>query len=411
MVFLDVSPLRYRNFRFLYLSQLVSLFGSQMTMVTIPFQVYSLTGSTFQTGLVSAVELICLISTALWGGALADKFDRRVIIVRSELLMMSMVLMLAVNAWFDQPYLWLIYVFAGLISAINGFHRPAFEALTPHMVPKHAVSKISSLLAIKFLSASLAGPTIAGFLVASAGALVTYVIDATSFAFSMILLMRITGSFAARKEDDAQSLSMIAQIVDGGRYLLTRKDILGSYVIDFFAMVFCMPQVLFPAFAAQHNMTSWLGTLYTSIALGGLCASLVSRWTSRIKRLGVAIFAAASGWAIAVLVAGLVPNFFVLLGCLLFAGIFDSYSGIFRMTMWNESLSDHYRGRIAGFSMLSYTSGPLLGNTVMGFLGDLLGLHRALAVGASVSIVAMLITTWWCSAFWRYRSADNPSTT
>ncbi len=404
MVFVDLRPLKFRNFRFLFFSQLVSMLGSQMTLVTLPFQIYSLTHSTFQTGLVSAIELVCLLCTALWGGAIADKFDRRAIIVRSELLMMVLVLILAINAWLPEPYLWPIYVLAGAISAINGFHRPAFEALTPLMVPKSEVSKISSLMSIKFLSASLVGPTLAGLLASSVGPLLTYLIDASSFVLSIILLLQITISFQPTKEQQSQSGSLITQIIDGGRYLLTRKDILASYLIDFFAMVFCMPQVLFPAFAEYYNKSKWLGSLYTSIALGGLLASLLSRWTTNVKRLGIGIAVAASGWSLSILSAGLSRTFVMVLVGLFFAGICDSYSGIFRMTMWNESLSDHYRGRVAGFAMLSFTSGPLLGNTVMGFLGDLVGLHTALTIGASVSLMAISISLFCWPTFWRYRS-------
>ena len=149
MVLLDISPLRIRNFRFLYLSQFISLLGSQMTVVTIPFQIFGLTNSTFQTGLVSAIELVCLVATALLGGVIADKFDRRKIIVRSELIMMCLVVLLMVNSLLPEPSLWLIYVLAGIISGVNGFHRPAFEALTPTIVAKHDLPKVSSLMSLK----------------------------------------------------------------------------------------------------------------------------------------------------------------------------------------------------------------------------------------------------------------------
>lgn len=185
MVFVDLSPLKYPNFRRLFFAQLISMLGSQMTMVTIPFQVYALTKSTFQTGLVSAVELVCLIATALWGGAIADKVDRRKIIIVSEIAMMALVLIMAANTFFGSPSLWLIYGLAGLISGINGFHRPAFEALTPVLVPKNEIAKVSSLLSFKFVAASLIGPTIAGFLVTSVGPFLTYVIDACSFLISL----------------------------------------------------------------------------------------------------------------------------------------------------------------------------------------------------------------------------------
>lgn len=405
MVLLDISPLQIRNFRFLYLSQFISLLGSQMTVVTIPFQIFGLTNSTFQTGLVSAIELVCLVATALLGGVIADKFDRRKIIVRSELIMMCLVVLLMVNSLLPEPSLWLIYVLAGIISGVNGFHRPAFEALTPTIVAKHDLPKVSSLMSLKFVSASLVGPTLAGFLVASIGSLWTYLIDASSFMISIALLSRL----ALEKSDHtagAQKIgSVFREIIEGARYVYSRKDILASYIIDFFAMVFCMPQVLFPAFAKFYGKEQWLGTLYASVAFGGLAASLVSRWATKIDRLGVGIFCAAGGWAFSILLVGISGSFWMLPIGLFLAGLCDCYSGLFRTTMWNESLPDTHRGRIASFGMISYTSGPLLGNTFMGFFGDFLGLHKALIFGGTISIVAMSIVMFFLPAFWAYRSS------
>jgi MFS family permease len=407
MVLIDISPLKHANFRRLYFSQLISMLGSQMTMITIPFQVYALTKSTFQTGLVSAVELICLISTALLGGVLADKLDRRKIIVVAEIAMMIVVSALALNACANSPLLWLIYVLAGLSAAINGFHRPAFESLTPLLVPYGDLGKVSSLISFKVVTASLLGPTIAGFLVASCGPIYTYWIDALSFSISLIFLMRIKISSFVKDSSKPNSQSLLKEVADGGRYIYSRKDILGSYVIDFCAMVFCMPQVLFPAFAQFYGMNSWLGTLYFSVALGGVVATLFSGWTNIIKRLGVAISCAAMGWAFAIFCIGVIPSFWALPFGLFLAGAFDGYSGIFRMTMWNESISNDYRGRLASFSMLSYTSGPLLGNTLMGFLGDFVGLHQALALGSTISLLVMAIILLYLPAYWNYRSLSQ----
>ena len=171
-------------------------------------------------------------------------------------------------------------------------------------------------------------------------------------------------------------------------------------------MVFCMPQVLFPAFAESYQMSIWLGALYTSIALGALFSTLISRWTNFIKRLGVAIAFSASGWALSIFFVGMTPFFWALPVGLFFAGLFDGYSAIFRMTMWNESIPDLYCGRIASFGMLSYTSGPLLGNTLMGFLVEVLGLHQALRLGGALSLFAIMSVLFFLPAFLKYYSAD-----
>ncbi len=406
MVFIDLKPLVTNpNFRRLYISQLISMLGSQMTMITVPFQIYGLTKSTFETGLVSAIELICLVATALWGGALADKFNRRRIIIVSELAMLAVILLMAINASAQSPSLWLIYILAGVSSALNGLHRPALEALTPQLVAQSDMSKVSSLISAKYVTATLVGPTAAGYLVATIGPSITYLIDASSFVISLIFLLRITVQLSESAKE-RQKHSLIKEVTAGARYIYTRKDVLASYLVDFFAMVFCMPQVLFPAFAQRYDITPLLGMLYMSVALGGVLATLISKWTSSIKRLGIAIAYSATGWAFSIFCVGFIPALSVLFIGFFVAGVFDTYSGIFRLTMWNESIPESYRGRIAGFSMLSYTSGPLLGNTLMGFLGDSVGLHQALALGGSVSLVAIGLVTFLLPEFRNYRSSS-----
>ncbi len=407
MVFIDIRPLKNNaNFRKLYLSQLISMMGSQMTMITIPFQIYALTGSTFETGIVSAVELICLVATALWGGVIADRFNRRRIIIWAELAMMAVICLMAINAACSAPSLWLIYLLAGVSSALSGLHRPALEALTPQLVEKDDLSKISSLISAKYVTASLVGPAFAGYLVVLFGPLVTYLLDASSFALSLLFLLSISVKLQEEKRLQTD-VSLFKEIGEGARYVYSRKDVLASYLVDFFAMVFCMPHVLFPAFAKLYDMNEWLGTLYMTTALGGVVATLFSGWTPKVKSLGLAIALAASGWAFSICSAGFIPLFGMLFVGFFAAGMCDTYSGIFRMTMWNESISENYRGRIASFAMLSYMSGPLLGNTVMGFLGETIGLHAALATGGAISLLSIAFVLILMPQFRSYQSPGS----
>jgi len=411
MAFINFSLLKQKDFCCLYLSQFISLFGSQMTMITIPFQVYNLTGSTFQTGLVSVIELLCLLSTVIWGGVLADKLDRRKIIINSEWSMIGLVGLLAVNALLPAPFLAAIYVMAGLLAAVSGFHRPAFEALTPLLVPKEKLSQVSPLLSFKYTIAAIAGPALAGILVAQIGPFCTYGCNILTFLVSLSLLLRISQrSFKEETTEGAKESSWLKEISGGVKYLYTRRDLLGSYMVDFCAMVFCMPQVLFPAFAQKYDHNEWLGALYMSVALGSMTAALVSGWTPKIQRHGVAISCAAFGWAFFICNVSWFPYFWAIPVCLFCAGICDCYSGIFRSTMWNESIPDQYRGRLSSFNMLSYMSGPLLGNAVIGFLGDRLGLHEALAWGGATSICLVILTAWFLPDFWSYRSDRSVET-
>lgn len=402
---LSLGPLRHRDFRHLYFSQLVSVIGSQMTMVTVPFQVYRLTQSTFQTGLISATELVCLTLCCMWGGVVADRYDRRKIIIISEKIMLGLVAILAVNSLLPNPSLILIYIVAGLLAAIGGFHRPAFEALAPMLLPKKELPNLSTLSSFTYVSGSLIGPTVAGFFVASAGPFYTYVIDFLSFAISLQLLSRIDAQKMLKSASEAaENTPWIQSVKEGALYLWSRKDLLGSYVIDWFAMVFCMPQVLFPAFANLYSKNEYLGTLYMSVGLGSLVATLLSGWTGKVIHLGRAITFAALGWGLSIFTVGMGSSFWVIPIGLFCAGLCDSYSGIFRITMWNQSIPSTYRGRIASFGMLSYMSGPLLGNSIIGFLGDFLGLHEALRAGSLLSMAAVATAVGLLPAFWRYKS-------
>jgi MFS family permease len=407
-MFLNIRPLKNSEFRKLYLGQMISLIGTQMTIVTIPFQVYALTKSTAQTGLISLIEFVCLIATVFWGGALADNFDRRRLLIISEVILAALIATLVFNSLLPQgPSLIVIYIAAGLIAAFGGIHQPAYEALTPQLVKPEEMALISPLIMFKSIFAALIGPALAGLLLSSFGAVFTYTCDVSSFVLSLLLLFKIklpSLSQKEKEEQDAQRPSVLKDILEALLFLKSRKDILGSYLVDFFAMVFCMPQVLFPAFAAHYHQERFLGMLYGAVALGSFMISLLSGWTAQVKRLGIGIACAATGWALSIGMAGTLRGFWFIPIALFLAGACDGLSAIFRMTLWNESIPLRMRGRIASFGMISYMSGPLLGNSIMGLLADRVGLHQSLALGSLVSFTLVILVSFIFPQFRSYRS-------
>lgn len=400
---IDLSPLKSPNFRRLFLGQLISAFGSQMTAVIIPFQVYFLTQSVLWTGLISGVEFIFLFVSSLIGGVLADRFDKRRVLLFAEAILCAIPVGLAINVALPVPSLTVIFLLAGFSSFMNGLHRPALEALTPRLVNPEDLAKVSALSPMRHILTTILSPLIGGVLIVSIGPAFTYLLDALSFLISLLFLLSIKYKGTTDTTYHKVTLkSFIGELIEGKKFLQSRPDILGSYVNDFIAMVFCNPVALFPALATAFDRVDSLGLLYALPSTGALFMTVFSRWTLDIRRCGVFIIVAASSWALAMLWVGMAPKFWYILLGLLFAGYFDMMSGVFRMTIWNETIPETVRGRMAGFEMLSYMSGPLLGNTLLGFLADIYGIQSTLALGSLIALICLVSFNLWRPQLWKF---------
>jgi len=383
-MFIDLSPFRHKNFRRLFFGQLISAFGTQMTAVVVPFQIFLITQSTFYTGLISGVEFIFIFFSSLLGGVLADRFEKRKILIWAEIGLSIVPLGFAVNALFANPNIWVIFILAAIASFLGGIHRPALEALTPRLVPQSEIAKISALSPMRHILTTILSPMIGGFAMVAIGAFYTYLFDAVSFFISLLFLLGVNYKKLEGNEAERPPKSIVGEIVEGYRYIKSRKEIFGSYASDFIVMVLCNPVALYPALAAAFQKEESVGMLYAFPSLGAFLMTLTSRWTLSCRRYGVFIISAAALWSLSLTFVGLVPSFNWILVGLLCAGCFDMVSGVFRMTLWNETIPESIRGRIAGFEMLSYMSGPLLGNALLGFLADVIGIQVALFLGSGV---------------------------
>lgn len=399
-MFINLSPLKRRNFRYAFIGEFVSSFGSQLTMVAIPFQVYQLTHSTFHTGLVSLVELVCLLTTLFWGGIWADTKEKRKLLIFSDLFLMLSTFILFCNTYWWGANVGIIYLGAAMNAAFGGIQRPVMQAIGPLLVAKEEVAIMTPVSTLSKVITSVIGPASAGFLMAKYGASITYGIDFFTFLISLFCLFQL--SKFPPSEQNAQKKSFFSSIAEGFHYVKSHEELVGTYVIDFFAMVFCMPYALFPALAEFYQKKEWVGTLYMLPAIGALLFSLFSRWTEKVKRQGRAVTFAASLWAVSIAFIGLSDSFIFLVVGLFFAGFFDMVSGNFRLTIWNTSIPENYRGRLASFETLSYMSGPLLGNAISGFSAEKFGLHQALLIGGSVSIILIAVSSYRLKKFWRY---------
>jgi MFS family permease len=401
---IDVGPLRrHRDFRLLFAGQAVSFFGSMVTYVAIPYQVFQLTGSSLLVGLLGLAELAPLIVTALVGGALADAVDRRRMVRLAELGLSLAAGVLLVNALLPEQQVWLLFVVASAMAALDGIQRPSLDALTPRLVERHELPAAGALDSFRGNIGMIAGPAVAGVVIATGGLAVTYAIDVGTFVFSLALLSLMR---AVPPPPEAEPPS-IRRIVEGLRYARSRDELVGTYAVDLVAMFFGMPLALFPAFAEDLGGASVLGLLYAAPSVGSLLATLTSGWVSRVHRHGLAVIFAAVGWGLAVTVLGFASSLPLALGALVAAGAADMISGIFRSTIWNQTIPDHLRGRLAGIEQLSYSAGPLLGNVESGVVAALAGVRASIVSGGILCVVGVAVAAMALPGFRAYDARRN----
>ena len=399
MAAIDIGPLRrHRDFRLLFIGQAASFFGSMVTFVALPFQTYALTNSVLAVGLLSLAEFVPLMIMAFLGGALSDAFDRRRMVQIAELGSGLGVGVLFVNALLSQPRTWVLFAVAPILAALYGIFRPSLDAMVPRLVTKEELPAASALEGFRGTLGEIAGPALAGIIIATAGLPAAYAIDAATYGVSLVALWFMR---AIPPAPDAPPVSL-RSVIEGLRYAWSRRDLLGTYTVDIIAMFFGMPMALFPAIAAGFGGAGVLGLLYTAPAVGSLLATVTSGWITRVHRHGLAIAAAASGWGLAIIVFGLASDLWLAFVALVVAGGADMISGIFRMTMWNQTIPDRLRGRLAGIEQVSYTSGPLLGNLRAGVVASFAGVRASVVSGGVLCVVGVVLATIALPAFRRY---------
>jgi len=400
-VAVDIGLLRRRrDFGLLVLGQTVSGAGSMATFVAVPFQVYELTGSSLAVGLLGVAEFAPIIALALVGGALADAFDRRRLVQIAEAGAAIAAGGLLLNATLAHPHVWVLYVCAALMAAFTAVRRPPLDALVPRLVERDELKAASALQWSFHNMASLAGPALAGVVIAAAGLTVTYAVDVASFAASLVVL---TAMRTPPPPPDAERPSL-RTIVEGLRYASSRQDLIGTYLVDMNAMFFGMPMALFPAIAKRYGGAEVLGLLYAAPSAGSIAVTLTSGWTARVHRHGRAIAFGAAAWGVAIVGFGFADALWLAVACLVVAGAMDTISGIFRSAIWNETIPDHLRGRLAGVEMISWSSGPLLGDAEAGLLAALTSVRTSVVSGGIACVAGTVALALALPRFWGYDS-------
>ncbi len=400
-IFVDIAPLRdSRQFRLLFSGQLVTTLGSNLTIVAIPYQVYSQTHSSLQVGAISLVQLVPMVIGSLIGGSVGDAVDRRKLILYTSGLLTLASGALAVNAAVAHPSLLALYLISMVAAALTGFINPARNAVIPSLVsPAHLVAAYA-FTQVVYQVGSIVGPAISGLLIDGIGLAWVYGIDAISFLLSVLTIARMTALPPAA----GAARPGFASIVEGLRYMRGRPALQGVFLIDINAMVFGMPRALFPALSENvfHGGATTLGYLYAAPGVGALLGALTTGWVARIRRQGWAVIIAVLAWGAAIAVFGFVHTLWVALVLLAIAGWADVISAVLRNTILQTSIPDQFRSRLSSIQMAVVQGGPRLGDMESGTVAALVSTEFSIVSGGIACIIGAVVLARLLPAFRRY---------
>ena len=387
----DTTALREsRDLRLLVLGNFVSGLGTQATLVALPYQVYVQTHSPLQTGLLGAAELLPLVAMALVGGALADRLDRRKLLLADQVALVLVATTLCLAAIAGDPPIPLLYLLAGLMAGFGAIQNVTRSAIVPNLVaPEH----IRSALAVNFGLYQLTmviGPGLGGLLITAGGVEVAYGVDAVSCAAMVVAVLAMAPQIPHRDED-AEHPPILRSIAEGLRFVRGNRALLGSFAIDLVAMSFGMPRALFPVLAVSVYGAGATGTglLFASVSAGATVAALTTRWLEHVRRLGLIVIGAVLVWGAAIALAGVVSSLWPAAALLAVAGAADSVSAVCRSVINQTVTPDAMRGRMSSVFSLVVTSGPRLGDIEAGTVASLTSARFSMSSGGLACIAGV----------------------
>ena len=384
----DITPLReYRSYRLLWIGNLVSTSGTQLRLVAVPYQIYLLTGSTLAVGLVGLFQAIPLLAFSLFGGVLADRYDRRRLLLLTQIGLSLTSTALAIATQAGVASLPLIYALTALGAAFSAIDGPARGALTPTLIERRRdLPAAMALQQMVFQSAGVIGPAAAGVVLLTAGVAGAYAIDAITFIAAILAVLAIK---APRREAVAR-VPVVRSLLEGYDYLRTNPLLFSTMSLDFLAMLFGSTRALFPYFADRVFAVGpqGLGLMYAAPGLGAVVASITSGWVSGVRRQGLAVMISVIVWGGAIAAFGLIgPSAFALgLFLLAISEGADVISAVFRSTIMQTVVPDRLRGRIVSVNRMFVVGGPQIGQVQSGLLATLLTPEIAVVAGGVICI-------------------------
>jgi MFS family permease len=389
----DITPLRRsRDFRLLWWGQLVSNTGRQITVVALPFQVFVQTRSPFAVGLIGLVEVVPLVVATIAGGAVADRVDRRKLLLVTEVGLAATSGLFVAGAVAGHPPLWYLYTVTGLQAGIYGINTPTRSAAIPNLVPRDQLPAAIALGQVLFNTTMIVGPAVAGLILARFGLVWAYGADVVSFAASFATVLAIR-PMPPQRDHVGPPASPWQEIKDGFSYLRGKRVLISTFLIDLDAMIFGMPRALFPVLALTVFGVGprGLGFLYAAPAAGALIGALTAGWVGRVRHQGRAVIWAVALWGAAITGFGLSGRLFGLaLVFLAFAGAADVISAVFRGAILQLNVPDALRGRLSAVHIMVVTGGPRLGDFEAGGVAALVSPWFSVVSGGVACVLGVV---------------------
>lgn len=410
----DTRPLQVPEYRRLFTAQIITVIGAQLTVVTVPAQIYSMKGSSAYVGLTGLFGLVPLVVFGLYGGSLADHFDRRRLLTVTTCGLIISSALFFVQAALGNTNVWLLLVIFALQQAFFAVNQPTRSAVLPRIVPAELLPAANSLNMTVFVGGAIAGPLVGGALIPVLGFSWLYLVD-TIFLFAT--LWAVISLPPLPVEVLAGSSPGVRSVIDGFVYLATQPVLLMSFVVDLIAMVFGMPRALIPEmadidFGGPAGGGVAFAVLFAAMPAGAFLGGVLSGWVSRVERQGLAVILAILAWggaitgfgvAVALADGALMP--WLVLAVLFFAagGAADVASSAFRSTMLQSAATDAMRGRLQGVFIVVVAGGPRLADVLHGLAAGTLGTATTTILGGVLVIVLTLVASAAVPAFVRYR--------
>jgi len=402
---IDTAPLRIAPFRRQVLGQGTSFIGSMLTAVAVPVQVWALSHSSLQVGLVGLVGLLPLVIFGLYGGAIADAVDRRTLLVISSLGTWACTVGLLAQTLAGLRSVALILALVAVQSGFFAVASSARGAIIPRIVPTDLVPAANTLSFTTGNVGQVVGPLIAGVLVTRPhGFGYAYGVDAVLFTLALYAAVRLPEI----PPDGQSSRAGLRSVLDGLLFISTRPVLLMSFAVDIVAMVFAMPRALYPQVAADR-WHGQVGPLYAAIAIGSVLAGLSGGWIGRVRRQGVSLTGAVVAWGLAVAAAGLAHQLWLAVLLLAVAGAADLISAVYRQTILQTYAPDQMRGRMQGVFIVVVAGGPRLGDLRAGATASLSSVTLSWVGGGLLCAAGALVLARAVRSFWYYDARQPPA--
>lgn len=411
-IFADTRPFKTPAFKRLWLGNVATVIGAQLTVVAVPVQIYQMTGSSGYVGLTGLFGLIPLVIFGLYGGSIADAFDKRIVLICTTIGMCVTTAGFWVLTILGNENIWLLLINFSLQQAFFAVNQPTRTAILRSILPIDQLASATSLNMLLMQTGAIVGPLIAGALIPLIGFGWLYFLDVAS----IIPTLWAVWSLPSIKPSGKVMKAGFASVVDGLKYLAGQPVLVMVMVLDLIAMIFGMPRALYPEiaevnFGGGDAGATMLAFMYSSMAVGAVLGGVLSGWVSRISRQGVAVYWCIIAWGAAVALGGVAiivsPGavtawawMFIIM--MVIGGMADMFSSAVRNAILQQSAAEHVQGRIQGVWIIVVVGGPRLADVLHGWAAEPLGAGWTVLWGGIAVVVLTAICMVAVPKFWKY---------